>query len=250
MLNLPDVTLVMIETREHELASLAIKECAELAKFGEVLVFTDDMERWWPNADRIVHVEDWPNKEGWSRFLWNEVGKYVRTSHLLSIQWDSWIVDPEAWRDEFLRYDYIGAPWWYKDGLNVGNGGFSLRSTALQRYLAKHRKDYPCINAIDDDQLCRKYRPKLMQAGFEWATQEVADHFAFECLPQVHEKVFGFHGIFNWPKVMSAEDCERRVEVAARSPYIRKNAYMWDALVKAYPKAAEIARGADAVRAA
>ncbi|KAF4746198.1 hypothetical protein FOZ62_025133, partial [Perkinsus olseni] len=34
--------------------------------------------------------------------------------------------------DDFLEYDYIGAPWKHRPlGLSVGNGGFSLRSRSL-----------------------------------------------------------------------------------------------------------------------
>ncbi len=242
MLQLPNVTLVMIETREHELAELACKSCCDVARFGETLTFSDQMLGW--NSDwqptRFIQVEDWPNKIGWSRFLWNEVGPHVHTSHMLSIQWDSWIINPEVWTDEFLEYDYIGAPWWYKDGLNVGNGGFSLRSTALQRYLRKHRDRYPCINHIDDDQLCRKYRPALMDVGFKWAPEELAFRFAFECVgaPDLRVRPFGFHAMFNWPKVLAPEALEARVRIAARSPYI-KGSYMWKALVREYPQAAD-----------
>jgi hypothetical protein len=41
MLHLPDVTLTMIETREHQLAREAVKDCMEQASFGEVVIFTD-----------------------------------------------------------------------------------------------------------------------------------------------------------------------------------------------------------------
>lgn len=260
-LQLPNVTLVMIETREHELARLAVDDCCRFADFGEVLIFSDKFLPFETCAFSRVHkVDDWPTKEGWSQFLWNEVGASVHTPHLLSIQWDSWIVNPTAWTDEFLRYDYIGAPWWYTDGRNVGNGGFSLRSTALQRYIAKHRDKFPCINAVDDDLLCRQYRPALQARGFEWAPQPLAERFAFECQPPVPVRTqkpvpvaadrgdssdhavyetglpFGFHGIFNWPKVLDADRLRERVEIAKRSKYITGNAHMWGQLRKAYPE--------------
>ena len=41
MLKLPDVTLVLIETREHALAKLALEDCEARAEFGDILVFTD-----------------------------------------------------------------------------------------------------------------------------------------------------------------------------------------------------------------
>jgi hypothetical protein len=228
----------MIETREHKLARLALDACVSKVFFGDVITFTD-RPGMFHDISRVVKVEDWPTKEGWSRFLWNEVPLHVRTSHMLVIQWDSWVVDPGMWRADFERYDYIGAPWWYTDGLNVGNGGFSLRSTALMRFVRDRRAIFPCVNAWDDDQLCRKYRPTLQERyGFVWAPGDVASAFSFECVPpKPEERQFGFHGIFNWPKVINGDDIGRRVRLASESRYIRGTKNMWDQLVKAYPEA-------------
>lgn len=236
-LELPSVTLVMIETREHELARLAVDDCTRAADFGEVVIFSDKFLPFEECAyTRVEKVDDWPTKEGWSQFLWNEAAQHLRTSHMLSIQWDSWIVNPTAWTNDFLRYDYIGAPWWYTDGLNVGNGGFSLRSTALQRFLAKHQHRFPCINATDDDQLCRKYRPTLMQEGFEWAPQAVAERFAFECVPPAPGvQPFGFHAIFNWPEVLPRDRLIERLKIVKQSKYINQTSYMVEQLRKVYP---------------
>ena len=203
MLQLPDVTLVMIETRQHQLAHLAMRDCMRAAKFGDVLLFTDRPEFFsWDDYEqdgRVIEVPDWPKKIGWSRFNWSGVAPYLKTSHALGIQWDSWIAAPDMWRDEFLQYDYIGAPWWYKDGMNVGNGGFCLRSTKLLRFLRKNRDRYPCVNDLDDDLLCRKYRPALQDEGFVWAPEKVAIDFAFECV-RLHERTrhFGFHAAYNF----------------------------------------------------
>ena len=237
MLELPDITLVMIETREHDLALKAIQDCENKVRFGEVLVFTDQIPKFNVLGRRCVSVPDWPEKIGWSRFLWNDVAPYIKTSHLLVIQWDSWVKDPEMWTADFLNYDYIGAPWWYKNGMNVGNGGFSLRSTALMRYVRKHRDVFPCVNNIDDDQLCRKYRIELEGLGFKWAPEDVAANFAFECVrPDPKSKHFGFHAMFNWPAVLETDKLVERIKLAAKSPYIR-NGYMWEALCKHYPAA-------------
>src|SRR5215475_6278927 len=132
-MNLPDVTLVMIETRQHDLALLAVKDCLAKVQFGDVLIFTDKSSFFSSQLDnvRVIEVPDWPTKIGWSRWLWSGVAPYLRTAYMLAIQWDAWIVNAESWDNDFYCYDYIGAPWWYKDNRNVGNGGFSLRSTRL-----------------------------------------------------------------------------------------------------------------------
>lgn len=239
-LSLSDVTLLLIETREHELANLAVQESVSKVDFGEVLIFTNEPQhyRLMEGQPRFVAVPDWPEKIGWSRCLWQEVAPHLRTGYVLSIQWDSWVWDPVMWRDEYLHYDYIGAPWWYKDGLNVGNGGFSLRSTALMRFLRKHRAKLPCANAMDDDLLCRKYRIELQDVGFVWAPEYVARDFAFEYTrPSPTSRHFGFHGAFNFGAVLNEDELIERMKIMRRSPYIRENSRMWEGVCKNNPEA-------------
>ena len=222
-LKLPEVTLVMIETREHVLARMAIADCLRVAEFGDVLILTDKHEKFdgLDCAARFSYVPDWPNKLGWSRSWWYDVPPLLQTEMTLNVQWDSWIIDPEMWRDEFLEYSYCGSPWWYVDGKNVGNGGFSLISSRLKRYVADRRDKYPCDTAVDDDLLCRKYRPQLEEAGFVWAPEAVAHDFAFECCrPSPTSKHFGFHGIFNWGEVLPRDRLLERMKIAMQSPYI------------------------------
>lgn len=237
-LKLPDVTLVMVETREHELARMAIEDCLRVADFGEVLIFTDRPENF-PSLGAYFHrVPDWPDKLGWCRSWWFDVPPQIRTRQTLNIQWDSWIWDPQMWRDEFLDYDYVGAPWWYKDGKNVGNGGFSLKSTRLIRYIQARRERFPIDTNLCDDLFCRKYRPVLEEAGFVWAPERVAHDFAFECCrPSLTSRHFGFHAMFNWGIVLDHDRLLERVEVALRSPYIAKpDSYIMKTFCQANPE--------------
>lgn len=239
ILKLPNVTLVLIETREHELARLALEDCERLAEFGDVLILTDRPGYFAKNNRRIVEVPDWPDKIGWSRCFWYDVPRHVHTTHALCIQWDSWVVAPEAWHDDFLQYDYVGAPWWYKDGMNVGNGGFCLRSTKFMRYVRDHRDQFPCMTDLDDDLYCRKYRPSLQNAGFEWAPDPIAQSFAFECVrPDLTARHFGFHAVYNFDYGCQNDESKLldRARVMARSDYITKtNPYLWEGLLKAAP---------------
>jgi hypothetical protein len=145
------------------------------------------------------------------------------------------------WRDEYLEYDYIGAPWWYKDGMNVGNGGFCLRSTRFLRFIRKHRDQFPCITALDDDLYCRKYRPTLQSAGFEWAPEPLAQDFAFECVrPDKNARHFGFHAAYNFDYGCGSEERLReRAKLMAQSNYMTKtNPYIWDGFRKNNPQLA------------
>lgn len=236
-LALPDVTLMLIETREHELGLRALEDCEALCDFGEVLVFTD-RPSFFLRADRTVTVvPDWPEKIGWSKFFWHGCTPHIRTSHVLGIQWDSWVVDPGMWRDEFLAWDYIGAPWWYKDGLNVGNGGFCLRSTALLRYVTKHRDRYKVLNDLDDDLFSRKYRLFLQSVGFNWAPETVAKDFAFECVrPDPESRHFGFHAAYNFDFGCGGDEgrLRDRARLMMESSYIT-GTNRWSGLAKKFP---------------
>ena len=88
MLRLPDVTLVMIETLDHELARLAIQDCLDKVEFGEVLILTDEPDLFVPLKcfPRFVIVPNWSDKLGWSKSSWFDVPPYVRTRQTLTIQ--------------------------------------------------------------------------------------------------------------------------------------------------------------------
>ncbi len=210
MLELPDVTLVAMFGVEHDLTRMAVHECLKRAEFGGLKLFTDrTVERedikFGPLDGDIAAIHQF-----WAR----EIPKHVHTSHMLSIQWDSWIVNPEAWTDSFLEYDYIGAPWfWYKDK-NVGNGGFRLESRRLLEYLAEHQDEFP-IAQPEDEVLCRKYRPELERRGFKWAPVGLAGRFSFERIAHWDKKkIFGYHGQFCWPDIMTDEQIEERMKFA------------------------------------
>ena len=243
-LQLPDVTLVMIETREHTLARMAIEDCLDKVDFGDVAIVTDrPLEFTSLSVSHGVRplfqlVEDWPDKLGWAQSAWFGVPAMLRTSHALFIQWDSWVWDISMWDPEFLNYDFIGAPWWYKDGKNVGNSGFSLISTRLKRFIYNHRDAFPCTSPAEDDLLCRTYRPSLEQRGFNWAPEKIAHRFAFECCrPNPTSRHFGFHAMFNWPEVLPLDRLCERVKIAMQSDYITKpDGVIWSAFVNKHPQ--------------
>jgi hypothetical protein len=246
MLELPDVTLVLIETLEHELGRLAINQCLSKVRFGEVLICTDKQESFFPLkavADgtqvRFVQVPNWPTKLGWSRFSWFGLPQLMNTSHALTIQWDSWIIDRDAWRDEFLDYDICGAPWDWHPTRKVGNLGFGLRSTKLMKFVRDNRDVFPCNTDVDDDLLCRVYRAKLEECGFLWAPVSVARDFAFECTaPEPDKKYFGFHGAFNFGHVLVHDQLFERARLMFKSPYLgasKRGSYIWKAFVERHP---------------
>jgi hypothetical protein len=209
-LKLPNVTLLLIETRCHALAKLALDDCMAAVDFGDVVIFSNDFATLWTSGARHVTVRDWEDKVGWSRCSWLHAPLYLKTSHSLSIQWDAWVLDPTAWLNKFLDYDYIGSIWpKVTDGHNVGNGGFSLRSKRLTDYVIEHSDKFP-IDVSNDDWLFSRgdYRERLEAAGFRWAPTELARIFSFEM--ERPTKTFGFHHSYNFSHVLEGERLEER----------------------------------------
>jgi len=251
MITLPDVTYVMVETMDHELARLAMEDCLSKVRFGEVLVLTDKpvlfegMQLGKTNGHsqpvpfRIHTVPNWPSKLEWCRANWFVVPPLIRTSRILFCQWDAGVWNPDDWDDDFLEYDYIGALWQWHPSKRVGNSGFSLKSTRLARYIYDRRDKYPCNVDVEDDLLCRTYRADLEDRGFTWAPESLAHKFSFEgCGPNPRPPLsshFGFHGAFNFAKVFDRSQLEERARLMHKSDYIQ-NSYMMQSFTLAAPE--------------
>lgn len=59
--------------------------------------------------------------------------------HALIFQMDTVLLKDDM--DEFMQYDYIGAPWWIKfmGCLEIGNGGLSLRKTNIMHWITNNK---------------------------------------------------------------------------------------------------------------
>lgn len=220
MLELKDVTLVCVEGVCHRLAEMALEDCLSKARFGGgVVIYSDKALKVNGALNLLLDLKD---AYAASAALWNEVPCTIETPHALAIQYDSGILDVDAWTDEFLDYDYIGAPWgWFGDKLEIGNGGFSLRSKKLMMYLQEHQDEFP-VRCPEDILLCRTYRPILEARGFKWAPPELASQFSIErsTVNGTHRH-FGYHGIFNWQLALDGEELRNRLYLARQSSYIK-----------------------------
>lgn len=214
MLTLPDVTLCTVTTVSHELHMMAADECLKHVKFGDVKIFSDED----CGRDYVTKIPKFLDFKEYERFFHYDMLSQIRTTHLLVFQWDSWIINPSAWRNDFLSYDYIGAPWWYQDEYNVGNSGFCLRSKRLMDFIASHEEEFP-VRHPEDHVLCRVYQKYLPQ--FKWASDKLAWYFAFECTNSYPlNNVFGFHNARNWPLVLEPKALRERMKLAEKDPHI------------------------------
>ena len=169
--------------------------------FAQVLLFTHGWAPRPPLAGVDV-VEISPLRSGadYSHFVLRQLPSYIRSSHVLVTQWDGFVVEPAAWRQEFLVHDYIGAVWPDQPAAcSVGNGGFSLRS---RRFMAAGMD--PRITELhpEDQVMCRTWRAHLVREhGVSFAPPALARRFSFEN-EEPRGRTFGFHGPRNLPRFL------------------------------------------------
>jgi hypothetical protein len=161
---------------------------------------------------------------GYSHFVIYCLHSFIDTEFALIVQDDGWALNPSAWRDKWLEYDYVGGlthaakcgdnfyvtgfQWVGRDDVQqiVQNGGFSLRSKrfleAPSKYgITMHVKQQD-IFQNEDVQLCCFMRPSLESVGLKFAPESEAVYFSFEHLDDTVHKdvdlscVFGHHSRF------------------------------------------------------
>ncbi len=194
-LKLPQVTLLCVAGNKQAESIVSLYKSMSKVDFAEVKLITNiDLSA---SGIEIIKVDGLKTWKEYNHFIIKELYKYFDTDYCLICQWDSWVLDAEQWDERFLDYDLIGAKWLYSDARNVGNGGFTLRSKRLQEIIAKDDKIE--ITTPEDEVLCRLYRHYLEEIyGIKYATEEIADKFAFELNPPL-QKTFGFHAFHQQP---------------------------------------------------
>lgn len=195
MIKLPQVTLACMtgvgyKTEEHK---EAIRKSCEGIQFGAV---------------KLIQLESIINVETWNEAIIYNLPNYISTPWAMLIHHDGYIVNRSKWRNEFLDYDYCGAPWplpvddfSYRTPkgrlIRVGNS-VSLRSKKLMDLVATRPMEYHYGNNNEDGMICVWERDWLESMGCKFAPLSVAKYFSKE-----HEipeninikKTFAFHQV-------------------------------------------------------
>jgi tetratricopeptide (TPR) repeat protein len=199
------ITLCCVDCINHELAIEALKKSKERCVFDRVLFLTD-RDFTLPGIESIK-IPPIRSRQEYSMFVLHELHRYIDNDFVLLVQWDGYIINPNAWANEFLNFDYIGAVWGHhKDGFRIGNGGFSLRS----RKLLLATREIPFDEKLaEDEQIGRKYRPLLEeQYQVRFAPESEAEKFSFETTYPARLP-FGFHGLFNMWIALAPNEVEQ-----------------------------------------
>ena len=214
MLNLREVTLVCVATTNIKASLKAMQFSMKSVSFNQCLFFTNS-EIICPNGIKKIRINSFNSVDEWSFFIVFDLYKYIQTKHIILIHYDGYIVNPESWKEEFLEYDYIGAPWpevndgvTYKDDLGndvrVGNS-VSLRSKKiLELPSVLSLKWEPFHGFLNEDGfLCCKNKRILESNGIRFADIDIAKYFSHEyMIPEIEGiKPFMFHKFFGKNKI-------------------------------------------------
>lgn len=184
-INLPDVTLMCVDSVNPELSKKVLDICQRQINFGAVKLID-------ANLTSLVMYSVWCLKEMY---------KHIDTSHVLIVQRDGFIINPLNFKSGWLELDYI-APLFVQVDM-VGSGGFSLRSKRLMEYASKSLPEWNGTDAhahelqkglgyYEDGVLCLSNKFK----SFNFATKEQACEFAQggnRNSEYFREYPFGFH---------------------------------------------------------
>lgn len=153
--------------------------------------------------------------DAYSKFMIYDLWRHIETPHALIVQADGYVINPHKWSNDFLDFDYIGAPWpTRRDAFidpfgvrqRVGNGGFSLRSQRLMMTPQTHKVTFD-VNSTnfyahmdarllhEDGNICVHNRHIFEKAGCIFAPIDVAVRFSQEHFVREGRWItpFGFH---------------------------------------------------------
>lgn len=197
-IKLPNVTLVAVSSIKLADTEKALEESQKGIEY---------------HAVKFISDQNIKSSDEYSEFVLYKLCNFIDSDFALVVQHDGYVLHSEKWDDEFLKYDYIGAPWtpntyFTNDGaeVRVGNGGFSFRSKKLLNAfnaLGLPFADNGTGFFHEDGQICSYYRKELEAYGIKFAPVEVASRFSREAL--LKDSVFlpfGFHNKRNITKTI------------------------------------------------
>ena len=199
-LQLPTVTLMCVDCVNVERAIAVVEHCKTMCDFGAVKLLTSI-----PTDYSHIKIGALNSLVEYSIWMLTKCYKYIDTDHVLIIQRDGWILNPDTWDNAWLKYDYI-APLFNQYDI-VGSGGFSIRSKRLMQAIARPIPywNYTAENAHEIQNVLGFYEDGVisfseeLKAKYNYAPVDVANKFAQGGNPNMDnyfKRPFGFHGSY------------------------------------------------------
>src|SRR5262245_22489964 len=99
MRELSGVTLCCVDTTNHALALRALEQSRRGITFARVALLTDALPPGLsaPGGVEIVRIESITSRSAYSEFVIKSLLPHVVTPHVLLVQWDGYVTNPDAW---------------------------------------------------------------------------------------------------------------------------------------------------------
>lgn len=185
-ISLKNICLVAIGSTKIDETLSAIDICKKNCIFKDIIFFSDKSNPYQYPISPMNSIKDY------DKFVvFNLPNINISADFILTIHWDGFIVNPKAWTNKFLKYDYIGAPWpWIQN--YVGNGGFCLKSRRFLQAQQEIIKNIDILNDPDDLFLSFKMRPEFLKRKCVYG-DSVGYQFSTEYGGYFNHNSFGFH---------------------------------------------------------
>lgn len=205
MLDLAHTTCVFIngDDKNTEKYFYLIKNLQNQIKFHKIIYFTCGQ---FIEANNVNVKINKLNYIEFNNFCIKVVPFFIESNFALYAQTDGYPLNPHLWLEDFLHYDYIGAPWpshVIKPEFNDetvggypfgGNGGFSLRS---KRFLQLSSQLEYTHSLNEDEYVCKEKLKWFQENQIQFSVPSVGKKFSQESeWPNHHNdlnQVFGFH---------------------------------------------------------
>ena len=67
---------------------------------------------------KVIHLDI--DYKDYSEWMIKELHNYIDVAHVITIQYDSCVINKDFWSDVYLSYDYIGVTGWATEDLVLG----------------------------------------------------------------------------------------------------------------------------------
>ena len=186
----------------------AMKYSMKGIEFADAVLISDKKPFYLPRNIRFSYTSKLDSIDKFNYKMTYELYKHIRTDYALIVHADGFVIHPEKWRDDFLKYDYIGSPWplpendyAYRDAdgniCRVGNS-VSIRSRRLMEYPSRRGCEWVPVDDgfyNEDIFICCHLKKEMEKEGIVIAPLEEAVYFAREhALPENKGiEPFAFH---------------------------------------------------------
>lgn len=208
MKNLKNISLIAVTSGEESECIEALNYSSREINFHKKILFSDKFLNSEKKGITYIKIPRLNNISEWGKFIIFDLYKFIDSEFIILIHADGFIVNPSSWTDDFLKYDFIGAPWKiprdnysfrdvFGNIIRVGNS-VSIRSKKLLEIPKKLKIKWNNFDhgyPHEDGFLTVQHRHTLQKNGIKFPPLNLAAKFGREIAIPENKNIhpFTFH---------------------------------------------------------